>query len=111
MCLPVSRLFWVSSLVYPNLLGTKGYVVVVVVVVVYKFACLLKIKRLFCCTFTEISQKRLKMVHNWKFITLLKHVIILLCDCLLQPMMAFTCSSTQVVFFHAHLWVIHQHNT
>jgi hypothetical protein len=33
MCLPVSRLFWVSSLVYPNLLGTKGYVVVVVVVV------------------------------------------------------------------------------
>jgi hypothetical protein len=29
MCLPVSRLFWVSSLAYPNLLGTKGYVVVV----------------------------------------------------------------------------------
>jgi hypothetical protein len=27
----VSRLFWVSSLAYPNLLGTKGYVVVVVV--------------------------------------------------------------------------------
>ena len=26
--------FWVSSLVYPNLLGKKGYVVVVVVVVV-----------------------------------------------------------------------------
>jgi hypothetical protein len=25
---------WVSSLAYPNLLGTKGYVVVVVVVVV-----------------------------------------------------------------------------
>jgi hypothetical protein len=25
-------LFWVSSLAYPNLLGTKGYVVVVVVV-------------------------------------------------------------------------------
>jgi hypothetical protein len=36
MCLPVSRLFWVSSLAYPNLLGTKGYVVVVVVVVVVK---------------------------------------------------------------------------
>jgi hypothetical protein len=35
MCLPVSRLFWVSSLAYPNLLGTKGYVVVVVVVVDY----------------------------------------------------------------------------
>jgi hypothetical protein len=34
LCLPVSRLFWVSSLAYPNLLGTKGYVVVVVVVVV-----------------------------------------------------------------------------
>jgi hypothetical protein len=34
MCLPVSRLFWVSSLAYPNLLGTKGYVIVVVVVVV-----------------------------------------------------------------------------
>jgi hypothetical protein len=33
MCLPVSRLFWVSSLAYPNLLGTKDYVVVVVVVV------------------------------------------------------------------------------
>jgi hypothetical protein len=33
MCLPVSRLFWVSFLAYPNLLGTKGYVVVVVVVV------------------------------------------------------------------------------
>jgi hypothetical protein len=33
MCLPVSRLFCVSSLAYPNLLGTKGYVVVVVVVV------------------------------------------------------------------------------
>jgi hypothetical protein len=33
MCLPVSRLFWVSSLAYPNLLGTKGYVVVVVIVV------------------------------------------------------------------------------
>jgi hypothetical protein len=31
MCLLVSRLFWVSSLAYPNLLGTKGYVVVVVV--------------------------------------------------------------------------------
>jgi hypothetical protein len=30
MCLSVSRLFWVSSLAYPNLLGTKGYVVVVV---------------------------------------------------------------------------------
>jgi hypothetical protein len=29
MCLPVSRLFWVSSLAYPKLLGTKGYVVVV----------------------------------------------------------------------------------
>jgi hypothetical protein len=28
--LPVSRLFWVSSLAYLNLLGTKGYVVVVV---------------------------------------------------------------------------------
>jgi hypothetical protein len=36
MCLPVSRLFWVSSLAYPNLLGTKGYVVVVVVVVDFK---------------------------------------------------------------------------
>jgi hypothetical protein len=34
MCLPVSRLFWVSSLAYPNLLGTKGYVVVVVVAAV-----------------------------------------------------------------------------
>jgi hypothetical protein len=33
MCLLVSRLFCVSSLAYPNLLGTKGYVVVVVVVV------------------------------------------------------------------------------
>jgi hypothetical protein len=33
MRLPVSRLFWVSSLAYPNLLGTKGYVVVVVVFV------------------------------------------------------------------------------
>jgi hypothetical protein len=33
MCLPVYRLFWVSSLAYPNLLGTKGYVVVVVVVI------------------------------------------------------------------------------
>jgi hypothetical protein len=30
ICLPVSRLFWVSSLAYPNLLGTKDYVVVVV---------------------------------------------------------------------------------
>jgi hypothetical protein len=29
MCLSVSRLFWVSSLAYPNLLGIKGYVVVV----------------------------------------------------------------------------------
>jgi hypothetical protein len=35
MCLPVSRLFWVSSLAYPNLLGTKDYVVVVVVVVCF----------------------------------------------------------------------------
>jgi hypothetical protein len=35
MCLPVSRLFWVSSLAYPNLLGTKGYVVVVVVFLLY----------------------------------------------------------------------------
>jgi hypothetical protein len=34
MCLPVSRLFWVSSLAYPYLLGTKGYVVVVVVAVI-----------------------------------------------------------------------------
>jgi hypothetical protein len=32
MCLSVSRLFWVSSLAHPNLLGTKGYVFVVVVV-------------------------------------------------------------------------------
>jgi hypothetical protein len=32
MCLLVSRLLWVSSLAYLNLLGTKGYVVVVVVV-------------------------------------------------------------------------------
>jgi hypothetical protein len=30
MCFPVSRLFWVLSLAYPNLLGTKDYVVVVV---------------------------------------------------------------------------------
>jgi hypothetical protein len=30
MCLSISRLFWVPSLAYPNLLGTKGYVVVVV---------------------------------------------------------------------------------
>jgi hypothetical protein len=30
MCLPVSHLFWVSSLAYPNLFGTKGYIVVVV---------------------------------------------------------------------------------
>jgi hypothetical protein len=30
MCLPISHLFWVSSLTYPNLLETKGYVVVVV---------------------------------------------------------------------------------
>jgi hypothetical protein len=30
MYLPVYRLFWFSSLAYPNLLGTKGYVVVVV---------------------------------------------------------------------------------
>jgi hypothetical protein len=37
MCLPVYRLFWVSSLAYPNLLGTKGYVVVVVVVVTSLF--------------------------------------------------------------------------
>jgi hypothetical protein len=29
MCLPVSRLFCVLSLAYPNLLGIKGYVVVV----------------------------------------------------------------------------------
>jgi hypothetical protein len=29
MCLSVSRLFWILSLAYPNLLGTKGYVVVV----------------------------------------------------------------------------------
>jgi hypothetical protein len=32
MCILVSRLFRVSSPAYPNLLGTKGYVVVVVVV-------------------------------------------------------------------------------
>jgi hypothetical protein len=37
MCLPISRLFWVSSLAYPNLLRTKGYVVVVVVVVLTSF--------------------------------------------------------------------------
>jgi predicted double-glycine peptidase len=30
MCLSVYHLFWVSSLAYPNLLETKGYVVVVV---------------------------------------------------------------------------------
>jgi hypothetical protein len=39
LCLPVSRLFWVSSLAYPNLLGTKGFVVVVVVVVVLASGC------------------------------------------------------------------------
>jgi hypothetical protein len=32
-CLSISRLFWVSSLAYPNLLGTKDYVVVVGLVV------------------------------------------------------------------------------
>ena len=26
--------FWVSSLIYPNSLGTKGYIVIVIVVVV-----------------------------------------------------------------------------
>jgi hypothetical protein len=31
------RLFWVSSLAYPNLFGTKGYVVVVVVEVYVHF--------------------------------------------------------------------------
>jgi hypothetical protein len=40
MCLPVSRLFWVSSLAYPNLLGTKGCVVVVVVVAARYMLCL-----------------------------------------------------------------------
>jgi hypothetical protein len=45
MCLPVSRLFWVSSLAYPNLLGTKGYVVVVVVVVVLADIHLQKVKK------------------------------------------------------------------
>jgi hypothetical protein len=30
-CLSISRLFWVSSLAYPNLLGTKDYDVVGVV--------------------------------------------------------------------------------
>jgi hypothetical protein len=40
MCLPVSRLFWVSSLAYPNLLGTKGYIVVVVAAVVVVLLCL-----------------------------------------------------------------------
>jgi hypothetical protein len=39
MCLPISRLFWVSSLAYPNLLGTKGYVVVVVVVQIVNLSC------------------------------------------------------------------------
>jgi hypothetical protein len=34
MCLPVSRIFWVSSLAYLNLLGIKDYVAVAVVVVV-----------------------------------------------------------------------------
>jgi hypothetical protein len=33
MCFPISRLFWVLSLVYFNLLGTKDYVVVVVVLI------------------------------------------------------------------------------
>jgi hypothetical protein len=37
MCLPFSRLFWVSSLAYPNLLRTKGYVVFVVV---FLFICI-----------------------------------------------------------------------
>jgi hypothetical protein len=32
MCLSVSRLFWVLFLAYPNLLGIKGYVVVVVMI-------------------------------------------------------------------------------
>jgi hypothetical protein len=31
--LPVYRLFWVSSLIYPNLFGTKDYDVVDVVVI------------------------------------------------------------------------------
>jgi hypothetical protein len=33
---PFSRFFWVSSLAYPNLLGTKGYVVVVVAAACYQ---------------------------------------------------------------------------
>jgi hypothetical protein len=35
MCLPVSRLFWVSSLAYPNLLGTKDYVVVYIYIEIF----------------------------------------------------------------------------
>jgi hypothetical protein len=42
MCLSISRLFWVSSLAYPNLLGTKGYVVVGVVVVLVVVGLLLR---------------------------------------------------------------------
>ena len=33
MVLFLDFIFWVSSLAYPNSLGTKGYVVVVVVIV------------------------------------------------------------------------------
>jgi hypothetical protein len=36
MYLPISRLFWVSSLVYPNLLGTNAMLLLVVVKLIEK---------------------------------------------------------------------------
>jgi hypothetical protein len=58
MCLPVSRLFWVSSLAYPNLLGTKGYVVVVVVVV-NMFLCYLKMPLIFLFLKEKLVQQQM----------------------------------------------------
>jgi hypothetical protein len=54
MCLPVSRLFWISSQAYRNLLGIKGYVVVVVL---YCISSLLHIKK-------EKKEKRIPFLHS-----------------------------------------------
>jgi hypothetical protein len=57
MCLPVSRLFLVSSLAYPNLLGTKDYVVVVVAGcgLYIPQACLLRVHSIWVSAFVAVT--------------------------------------------------------
>jgi hypothetical protein len=65
MCLSVSRLFWVSSLAYPNLLGTKGYVVVVYLILYVPHASCFKKYSKHCDMLNSLAGTRLHGTLGW----------------------------------------------